>query len=170
MRSSLRPRQHGTFSEISRRADFEWLYTTFVSNYAYLDREAKPWETWGVRYDDSVKRANTKVAYISVIASALDEIHDFHAEVRSHNPQRWLPVPTFSDVWAESNGLHAVVTAVRRGSDAEHAGIAIGDQVTALGKQPLDKAIAERLTSAACHSDSKARQWALLSLLAGRAD
>jgi C-terminal processing protease CtpA/Prc len=79
-------------------------------------------------------------------------------------------VPTFADIWAVPAGQVGRVIAVRPGSDARRAGIVPGDEVTQVGGAPLDAAIAARLTGAVDNQDAQARSWALLSLLAGRAD
>jgi carboxyl-terminal processing protease len=158
------------FSEPARQADFKTFVDDFKDNFAYGDRAEKPWDTWQSRYSAAVASADSPEAYAAVFESAIDELHDFHAEVRSHNPHRWLRVPTFADVWAELRGEDAVVVAVRGGSDAERAGIVPGDRVIRIGTDSLQTAIAERLTPAVDHNDPKARAWALLSLLAGRAD
>ena len=157
-------------SEAARQADFKTFIDQFRDNYAYTDRADKPWETWQSRYSAAVDSANSPEAYAAVFESALDELHDFHAEVRFHNPHRWLPVPTFADIWAEFHGEDAVVVAVRRGSDAERAGIVSGERIIRIGADSLQTAIAERLTLAVDNNDPKARTWALLSLLTGRAD
>lgn len=168
------------FSEAARQADFKTFTDDLKDNYAYADQSAKPWETWQSRYAAAVASANSPEAYAAVLSSALDELHDFHAEVRSRNPHRWLPVPTFADIWAELHGDDAVVVAVRRGSDAERAGVVPGDRVVRIGADLLLAAISQRLMPAAGHGavdsasinsdDAKARAWALLSLLTGRAD
>jgi carboxyl-terminal processing protease len=142
----------------------------FTDNYAYLDRAQKPWLSWTERYHAAVLDAQTPESYAAVIGAALDEIHDFHAEVRSRNPHRWLPAPTFADLWAKEDAGVATVLAVRHGSDAERAGIKAGDHITAVGDQPLAAAMAARLTANVDNRDAQAREWALLSLLAGRAD
>ncbi len=154
----------------ARQADFREFVGDFTDNYAWLDRAEKPWLTWPDRYAAAVAAARTPESFAAVLEGALDELHDFHAEVRSHNPHRWLPVPTFADVWAEPDGLEARVVAVRSGSDAERAGIKPGDRVTQVGNEALGSAIAARLTSAVDNRDADSRRWALLSLLAGRAD
>ena len=157
-------------SEPARQADFKTFIAGFKNNYAYRDRAEKPWETWQNRYSTAVDSATSPEAYAAVFESALDELHDFHAEVRSRNPHRWLPVPTFADIWAELHGQDAVVVAVRRGSDAERGGIVPGDRITRIGADSLQMAIAGRLTPVVDNNDPKARTWALLSLLTGRAD
>ncbi len=158
------------FSTAARRADFTNFIAQFKDNYAYLDRTEKPWESWDTRFAAAVDRATSPADYAAVIESALAELHDFHAEVRSRNPHRWLPVPTFADVWAEFQGTNAVIIAVRPGSDAARAGLTPGDRLLQIGTQPLDQAIADRLTPAVDQRDPHACAWALLSLLAGRAD
>jgi carboxyl-terminal processing protease len=157
-------------SQSARRSDFNAFCEGFQNNYAYVDRPEKPWKTWRERYARAVDAADTAEAYAAVFESALDELHDFHAEVRSRNPHRWLPVPTFADVWAEFRGHDALIVAVRKGSDAEHAGLVAGDRVTQIDGTPLDAAIPDRLTLVIDNNDPKAREWALLSLLTGRAD
>jgi len=154
----------------ARQADFREFVEDFTDNYAWLDRTEKPWLTWPERFAAAVAAAGTPESFAAVLEAALDELHDFHAEVRSHNPHRWLPVPTFADIWAEPAGHEARVIAVRRGSDAERAGVTPGDYVTHVGNEPLASAIAARLTGAVDGQDAPSRSWALLSLLAGRAD
>ncbi|HLY97775.1 MAG TPA: S41 family peptidase [Candidatus Angelobacter sp.] len=158
------------FSLSARQSDFKTFCKGFQESYAYIDRSEKPWKTWSVRYARAVDAADTPEAYAAVFESALDELHDFHAEVRSRNPHRWLPVPTFADIWAEFRGQDAVVVAVRKGSDAERAGLVVGDRVTKIDNTALTAAISDRLTQAVNNNDPKAREWALLSLLTGRSD
>jgi C-terminal processing protease CtpA/Prc len=158
------------FSLPARQADFKTFVTDFENSYAYLDRTEKPWLTWESRYAGAVQQADSKEAFDAVLASALSELHDFHAEVRSRLVNRWLPVPTFADVWAEFEPSGSVITAVRRGSDAEHAGIHVGDLITNVGSYPLEKAVEARLTPAVPQEDRQAREWALLSVLTGKSD
>jgi carboxyl-terminal processing protease len=157
-------------STAARQSDFRTFVRDFEENYAYLERPEKPWLTWESRYSDAIAKADSKATFDAILASALSELHDFHAEVRSPVPDRWLPVPTFADVWAEFRGTSAVIVAVRRDSDAERAGIEAGDVVMSVGSIPVESAVAERLTPSVNQSDGKARDWALMSVLTGRAD
>ena len=160
-----------TFPGVSdRTADFHTFVDDFERDYAFLDQPEKPWLTWETRYRAAVEDASTLRAFDTVLAAALSELHDFHAEVRSPVPDRWLPVPTFADLWAQFEGPKAVVTAVRRGSDAERAGIRVGEVISTVDGIPLPQAINDRLTPAVNQTDIKAREWALLSILTGRAD
>src|SRR5712671_2727133 len=114
----------------ARQADFREFVADFTDNYAWLDRAEKPWLTWPDRYAAAVAGARSPESFAAVLEAALDELHDFHAEVRAHNPHRWLPVPTFADLWAREDAGVATVLAVRHGSDAERAGIKVGERIT----------------------------------------
>ncbi len=158
------------FSLPARQADFKTFVHDFENSYAYLGRTEKPWLTWETRYAGAVLQADSKEALDAVLASAISELHDFHAEVRSHLVNRWLPVPTFADVWAQFEPSGAVVTSVRRGSDADRASIHVGDRIMSVGSVLLEKAIADRLTPAIPQGSPQAREWALLSVLTGKSD
>lgn len=158
------------FSLAARQADFKTFVRDFEDSYAYVDRPDKPWLTWQIRYGSAIEQASSKEAFDAVLASALSELHDFHAEVRSRVVDRWFPVPTFDDVWADFSGDDATVEVVRQGSDAERAGILAGDQITMIGPRNLEQALAERLGPDIRAATPEARQWALLSVLTGRAD
>jgi carboxyl-terminal processing protease len=157
-------------SVADRQADFTELVRDVTENYAWPDRPDKPWLNWQARYAGAVATADSKEALAGIIAAAMDELHDFHAEVRSRHPNRWLPVPTFADIWAVPEKDVARVIAVRAGSDAQRAGIAPGDAVLQVGKVPVAAAIDARLTNAVDTRDASARAWALLSVLAGRSE
>ncbi len=157
-------------SAADRQADFGEFVQDVSENYAWPDRPEKPWLSWQARYAGAVTASDSKEALAGVIAAALDELHDFHAEVRSRHPNRWLPVPTFADIWAVPEKDVARVIAVRTGSDAQRAGIAPGDVVLQVGSTPVGAAIDARLTSAVDTRATAARAWALLTLLAGRSD
>lgn len=153
-----------------RQADFKAFAHDFGEQYAYRERSDKPWLTWESRYAKAIKTAASKEAFSAVIALAISELHDFHAEVRSQMPNRWLPVPTFADIWAEFRGGQAVVIAIRPGSDAERAGIAAGDRITKIGAATIDQAVSARLGAFGTGKEATSRNWALLSVLAGRSD
>jgi len=158
------------FSLASRREDFKSFVFQFQDNYAYIDRSEKPWLTWSRRYSTAVDSAETPQAFAAVLESALDELHDFHAEVRSYNPHRFLPAPTFEDIYAEFRKGKARVVAVRPGGDAERAGVTVGDEVVQVQGELIERAVASRLGGAKDATSPNARQWALLSVLTGRSD
>jgi hypothetical protein len=158
------------FSRSACEADFDTFLKRFEENYAFVDQPHKPWLTWRQRYGESASANSTREGFATVIANALFELHDFHAEVRSRVPNRRLPVPTFADIWAEWHNRKAVVTAVRRGSDAERAQIHAGDHILRAGARTIEEAVSECLGDISFGANPKADNCALLSVLTGRAN
>jgi carboxyl-terminal processing protease len=60
------------------------------------------------------------------------------------------------------------VTQVRPGSPAENAGVQAGEVVLKIGNVPVSEAVARRLEGNLCGDEARARDWALLAVLAGR--
>jgi len=152
----------------ARRADFETLANAIAEDYVYLDGKRSSWSTVRERYLSRVEAASTADAWAAVIEDALSELHDFHIGVRPGSAHRWLPVPTDADLWAVPEGGIARITAVRAGSDAARAGIAVGDRIESIGGIAVASAIDARLGPAVSSNDPSNRQWALLSLVTGR--
>jgi C-terminal processing protease CtpA/Prc len=152
----------------ARRADFAELVTIVADQYVYLDGKRAAWSTVKERYAERVDRATTADAWLAVLEDALDELRDFHAGVRPNSARAWLPVPTAADLWAVPVGDGARVVAVRAGSDAARAGIAVGDRIEQVDGIAMADAIARRLGAAADARDADARGWAILSLVTGR--
>jgi C-terminal processing protease CtpA/Prc len=158
----------GDLSIEARRADFAELVTIVADQYAYLDGRRAAWSTVKERYAERVDRATTADAWSAVLEDALAELRDFHTGVQPGSARAWLPVPTAADLWAVPEGEGARVVAVRSGTDAARAGIAVGDRIDAIDGTPVATAIAARLGGAADARDDDARAWAVLSLVTGR--
>ena len=152
----------------SRRADFADFVTTVADQYVYLDGKRAAWATVKERYADRVDRATTADAWSAVLEDALDELRDFHTGVRPNSARAWLPVPSAADLWAVPDRDGARVVAVRAGSDAARAGIAVDDRVERVDGTAMADAVAQRLGPAADARDADARAWAILSLVTGR--
>ena len=152
----------------ARRADFETLSNAIPEDYVYLDDKRAWWSTMRDRYAERVDAATTVDAWAAVVEDALSELHDFHVGVRPGSEHRWLPVPTEADLWAVPDGAGARIIAVRAGSDADRAGLGVGDRIDSIGGVAVAAAIDHHLGPAVNAADPAARQWALLSLVTGR--
>ncbi|MEO8507131.1 MAG: S41 family peptidase [Betaproteobacteria bacterium] len=152
----------------ARRADFDELWRTVNGQYVFLDGKQLWWNTLRERYADRVAQATTADAWSAVIEDALDELHDFHIGSNPGSAQVSLAVPTSADLWAVEDGADARVTAVRPGTDAQRARIRAGDRIIRIDGQPVATAIANRLGPAVDATQPAAREWALLTLVAGR--
>ena len=152
----------------SRRADFERLVAAVDDDYVYLADGANCWSDVRARYAARVDAATTEDAWRRVLEDALDELHDFHAEIAPGSTATRWAVPSAADVWAEWRAERAVVSALRVGSDAARAGVRIGDEIVQIDGVPVAAAAQAELHCDAARASPAARRWALLTLLAGR--
>ena len=152
----------------SRRADFEQLVKAVEEDDVYLSAGGHCWAGIRERLAARVDAAATEDAWRRVLEDAIDELHDFHAGVSPDSSEvRWA-VPTSADLWAEWRGERAIVNAVRAGSDAARAGVAVGDEVVRVNGVPITAATQAELHCDAARTDATARRWALLTQLTGR--
>lgn len=103
-----------------------------------------------------------------VIEDALDQLYDGHCMLNTNADDSWRPVP--ANAWIERRHGKALVSAVRRGSTAERAGVRVGDELLALDDGPFDQLVAQRQPRFLVRADARGQEWALASAPAGRHD
>jgi len=136
----------------------------------YLPDTAVNWERALQIYDAQADTVTSRRGLLGVLECLLDEIYDAHATLRANSSHSFRIVPSGADLWAEWRNEKAIVTAVRPGFAAEQAGLRPGMSVLAINGVPIDDATSARLGAALVRPTEDAREWALLSALAGRHD
>lgn len=149
--------------------DFDQFAKEIAEGYAYFGDHHVDWEGVCQRLAPRARQVRDRGAFIALLETALDELHDAHAGLGTNTAHSFRLVPTGADLWADFVGNRAVVTAVRPHSAAARAGVRAGQELLAIGGIPITRALADRLGSNAS-VDTAARGWALRSLLAGRHD
>jgi carboxyl-terminal processing protease len=97
-------------------------------------------------------------------------LYDPHAHLGVNTASSPRLVPSGTDLWAEWQGRHAIITAVRAGSGAERAGLRSGMEILAIAGRPARDVVRDRLPMTLSAPDSAAEDWALRAALAGRHD
>ncbi len=146
------------------------------THYAYRAEKQVDWpraERLAAAAADTVQ---SRRALVGVLERLLDNLYDPHATLRTNTAQSARLVPSGLDLWAEwrpgaDGALEAIVSAVRPGYSAEQAGVRPGMRIDAVNGVPVATAAEARLGPAVTRpAPAAARQWALLSALAGRHD
>ncbi|HET6762127.1 MAG TPA: hypothetical protein VFH27_00610, partial [Longimicrobiaceae bacterium] len=160
----------GTAAPGAYVADFDTLWTTMRDGYAYLDGKGVDWNRVREVYRPQAAAATSVRELIPVLERTLDELYDAHTHLKANTAHSWRLVPSGADLWAEWEGDRAVITQVRPGYSAELAGLREGMAVTAVNGVPIAQAVEARMGQVVAHARPQARQWALLSVLAGMHD
>lgn len=86
-------------------------------------------------------RVRTAPEFTRFAEDSLFLLADHHAITGRSNPDSRAIVPSFADLWLESEGGRMMITDVRAGSPAARAGIAPGVELVAVDTVPANEAI-----------------------------
>jgi C-terminal processing protease CtpA/Prc len=122
-------------------ADAREIEQLVNANYAYLDR----FEGGRMPLTDTLRAeaeaVDSREELVRYAERALATLADHHAITGSSLADSWALVPSYSDLWVESDGAGYAITAVRGGSPAAQAGLQAGDRLVAVGAVPVEQAV-----------------------------
>lgn len=145
------------------------VFCRFVADeYAYFDIKATDWPAACAALAEDTRTPMDRDAFIAQLERALRELYDGHAHLGTNTPASYRLVPSQTDVVAAWRGGRAIVTAVRRGSSAERAGVRAGEEVIAIDGAPVAQAAQPLEPRHLRRADPAARDAALEVALAGR--
>lgn len=149
------------------REDFETAWIFIRDNYAYFNQKQTDWERVHDLYLPRAASSENIVEFIGVLEDMLEELYDSHATLGTNTASSPRLVPSGTDLWAQWQDNHAIITAVRAGSDAERVGLRRGMEVLTIGHRSVQEVVRDRMPKALKSPDSAAHNWALGSALAG---
>lgn len=152
--------------------DVEALCETVRDRYVYLEPRRQVWEaTCAAASAEALEAASqTPRGHITLLETMLDQLWDNHISLDTNAPTSPRLVPSGSDYWLDFAGGEARVQAVRPGSGAASAGLAIGDGIIAMNGVPVLSAAMDRVRHGR-ETVSEARLiWALNAQAAGYRD
>ncbi len=159
-----------TLSSRQYTADFDSLWSTLRTNYAYFDKKQTDWQKVRDVYRPRVAGVRSKREFVSLLEAVLDELYDPHTHLKVNTASSFRIVPTGLDVWAEWQHDKPVITELRRGFSAEQAGLKVGMEIVSVNGIPIEEAVERQVGKCLKRSDPAVRDWALRKLLAGTHD
>ncbi len=148
--------------------DFDATWAFIRDNYAYFDQKQTDWDRVRTLYRPRAAEVRSKREFVGVLEEMMEELYDPHAHLGVNTASSPRLIPSGTDLWAEWRGGHAIVTAVRPGSEAERVGLRSGMEILSIGGLPVREVVRDRLPTALGAPDSAANDWALRAALAGR--
>jgi predicted metalloprotease with PDZ domain len=132
-------------SSVQYVADFDELWKELETGYAYFDKKAVDWAHVRDIHRPRAAGARSREEFIAVLEAVLEELYDHHAALGTNTAHSPRLVPTGTDIWAEWTRERAVIVEVRRGSEAEKAGLRAGMTITSVNGTAVEKAVQGRL-------------------------
>lgn len=149
--------------------DVDALCALVREHYVYFAPREDAWDATceSAKSTARTDAAATPAGHLKLLESMLDQLWDNHVSLDVNSPTSPRLVPSGSDYWIDFIGGNAVVTAVRPGSGAAEAGLAVGDRVVAMNGIPVLGAASDRIRHGR-NAVSEARLvWALNAQAAG---
>lgn len=148
--------------------DFHAAWQFIDERYAYFADKQTDWGRARTLYEPLAAQARSRREFIGVLEHLLEELYDPHAHLAVNTASSPRLVPSGTDVWAEWIGGRALITAVRRGSAGERAGLRPGHEIEAVNGVAIAAAVRQRLPATLVAADPAAADWALGATLAGQ--
>lgn len=147
--------------------DFDFLWETFRTDYAYLDEKRTDWDRVREIYRPEVQSISTKPEFVALLEKVLEELYDDHIHLNTHSASSPNIVPSRADVWAEWIDGRAIVTGIRPGFPADAAGLRPGMEILGFNGMPIKDAVRKRMGRSIVQADDKIKGWTLRKVLAG---
>jgi carboxyl-terminal processing protease len=149
-----------------RTADLATVDRFVRDSYAFLTIKATDWNAVISALMPRARAARDETAWLHLLEEALDALYDGHAQLNTHAPDSWRPVPY--GLWVELTNGRYLVTAVQRGSLPERTGVRPGDELVAIDGVSVSQLYESRRPRFLTRADPLADEWALASAVAGR--
>src|SRR4051812_19795591 len=152
--------------DVTADQDFDELWETVRAHYCFFDDKRTDWNRVRALYRPQAIAAETIDDFAGVVGRVLGELYDAHTHLQNppDGTRRW---PLY-DLVAEPAGADARITAIQKDSAAADAGLAIGDIVTAVDGEPMERLVRDIAPKCLTAPDSRAAGWAINVAVAGR--
>jgi carboxyl-terminal processing protease len=155
--------------DITLQQDFDELWETLRDRYAFFGEKATDWDRVRTIYQPRLAEVgDDENRWMRLLLAITDELYDAHTHFAQ--PVPGLPRWPLSDILVEDSPAGVEVRAVRDGSAAQEAGIAVGDVVLAIDGLPIAQAAALRTPRALVRPDPEARRYAINAAVGGKRD
>jgi carboxyl-terminal processing protease len=155
--------------DITLQQDFDELWETLRDRYAFFGEKTTDWARVRAIYQPRLAEVgDDEDKWLRLLLAVTDELYDAHTHFAQ--PVPGLPRWPLSDMMVEDSPAGVEVRAVRDGSAAQDAGIAVGDVLLAIDGLPVAQAAALRMPRALVRSDPEARRYAINAAVGGNRD
>ena len=147
--------------------DFDFLWETFRTDFAYFDEKRTDWNRVREIYRPKIRTITSKSEFIAMLETALEELYDDHIHLNTHTASSPNIVPSRTDIWAEWRDGKAIITGSRPGFPADAAGLCPGMEILRFNGMPIEDAVRKRMGRSFFQANEEIKSWTLRKVLAG---
>ncbi len=147
--------------------DFDFLWETFRTDFAYFDEKRTDWNRVREIYRPKIRTISTKSEYVALMETVLEELYDDHVHLNTHTASSPNIVPSRTDIWAEWKDGKAIITGIRPGFPTDAAGLRPGMEILRFNGMPIEDAVKKRIGRSFVRVNEEIKDWMLRKVLAG---
>ena len=147
--------------------DFDFLWETFRTDYAYFDEKRTDWDRVREIYRPQIQSIVAKSEFVALLETVLEELYDDHIHLNTHTASSPNIVPSRTDIRAEWKDGKAIITGIRPGFPADAAGLCPGMEILSFNGMPIEDAIRKRMGRSFVQINDEIESWTLRKVLAG---
>ena len=155
------------FTSEQYEEDFDFLWETFRTEYAYFDEKLTDWDRVREIYRPQIQSIAAKSEFVALLETVLEELYDDHIHLNTHTASSPNIVPSRTDIWAEWRDGKAIITGIRPGFPADSAGLRPGMEILSFNGMPIKDAIQKRMGGSFVQINDEIESWTLRKVLAG---
>ena len=159
-----------TNAQSKYQKDFDTFWDTIYQHYAYLSQQQIDWNKVKKLYNPQVATITSNQDFIRLLENMLIELHNGHSSLNVNLKSSNRLVPSGQDIYAEEKRGKFWVSDIKKGSNAEKAGLKIGAEIVKFNGDSLRKLLPAFLPKFTQHHSNAMKQFALDMLLAGTHD
>ena len=147
--------------------DFDFLWETFRTDYAYFDEKQTDWDRVREIYRPQLRSISTESEFVALMETLQEELYDDHIHLNTHTASSPNIVPSRTDVWAEWKDGKAMITGIRLGFPADAGGLRPGMEILRFNGVPIEDTVRERMGRSFVQVNAEIESWTLRKVLAG---
>jgi len=150
--------------------DFTQFWNDIHQYYAYLEEQQIDWNTVKLLYEPQLEQVHSDAEFITFLESVINELYNGHSSLNTNLSTSNRIVPSGQDIFVEKINNQYIISDIRQGYAAEHAGLKIGMQVVAFNGEDITEQLIPFLPKFTAEPSPKMLEYAIAMLFAGKRD
>jgi C-terminal processing protease CtpA/Prc len=159
-----------SYGQTTYQKDFAYYWNTIKDNFAYFDSQKTDWDKVKHIYQPVADTISSNSSFIRFLETVNNELYNGHVSLNTNLASSNRLIPTGADIWVAYQQQHFVITAIRKGFNADLCGLKVGMRIIRYNGMPVDSAVQKFLPRSVATTDERMYAYAANMLLAGTRD
>ena len=159
-----------SYGQTRYQKDFEYYWNTINNNFSYFDSQKTNWKKVKDIYQPIADTISSSSSFLRFLETVNHEFYNGHISLNANLSSSSKLIPTGSDLWVIFKDKHFIISATRKGFNAELSGLKKGMIITQYNGIPIYDAVQHVLPKSVLNYDNRMFEYAANLVLAGTHD